>query len=263
MPAFRRTLSFLLAAFAILIAVPSFALAHGAPHPVHIHEGTCAELDPAPLHPLTDITEPGHAAEGITGSPILVQSSVTTVDAPLADLAGGNRAINVHESAENVATYIACGDIGGSIVPGDAGDLLAIGLGEVNDSGYSGIALLQAAGEQTVVSIYLAQGLTGSGNAAMPGMDHAATPAAESVEVEISNFAYTPAEITITAGQSVTWTNLDAAPHTATARDRDVLQSGTLNEGESFTQVFDTPGTYEYFCEFHPDMKGVVIVEAP
>ena len=31
--------------------------------------------------------------------------------------------------------------------------------------------------------------------------------------------------------------------------------------GESFTQTFDTAGTYEYFCEFHPNMKGSIVVE--
>ena len=59
----------------------------------------------------------------------------------------------------------------------------------------------------------------------------------------------------------MTWTNRDSAPHTATAKDRDVLQSGTLNQGATYTQTFDTAGTYDYFCEFHPNMKGVVNVE--
>ena len=81
------------------------------------------------------------------------------------------------------------------------------------------------------------------------------------VEVEIKDFAYNPDPVTIKVGQSVTWTNQDPAPHTATAQEREVLQSGTLNQGESYTQTFDTAGTYEYFCEFHPNMKGDINVE--
>jgi plastocyanin len=40
-----------------------------------------------------------------------------------------------------------------------------------------------------------------------------------------------------------------------------VLQSGTLNQGDSFSQTFAEPGTFDYFCEFHADMKGTVIVQ--
>ncbi len=67
--------------------------------------------------------------------------------------------------------------------------------------------------------------------------------------------------VTVPVGGSVTWTNQDSAPHTATAQDREVLQSGTQNQGESYTQAFDTAGTYEYFCEFHPNMKGTIVVQ--
>lgn len=263
MHTFRLNIGTALAVLALLLAVPPLTLAHGDPHPVHIHEGTCADLAAAPLYPLTDITEPGHAAEA-TGSPIIVKTSVTTVDAPLADLAVGNRAINVHASADDLGTSIACGDIGGAIVAGDDGEMLAIGLAELNDSGFSGIAVLQASGDQTVVSVYLAEGLSSA--VTMGGKDHSeatAVPESEGATVDMLNLAYDPPTITIAAGESVTWTNRDAAPHTVTARDRDVLQSGTMDEGESFTVTFDTPGTYEYFCEFHANMSGTIIVEAP
>ena len=39
-----------------------------------------------------------------------------------------------------------------------------------------------------------------------------------------------------------------------------MLQSGTLDQGDRYSQTFDEPGTYEYFCEFHPNMKGTVVV---
>ncbi len=57
--------------------------------------------------------------------------------------------------------------------------------------------------------------------------------------------------VTVPVGGSVTWTNQDSDPHTATAQDREVLQSGTLNQGEPYTETFAVAGTYEYFCELH------------
>lgn len=238
----------------------SFALAQdgtpegAAAHPVHIHEGTCDTLDPAPLLVLNDIV----AGAEVTGA-TAVETSATTVEAPLADIANGGHAINAHESAENIDNYIACGEIG--TLPADA-DQVAIGLRELNGSGYSGIAVLQANGEQTDVTIYLANGLSGV-VAAAPAEGAAEETEGESagIAVDIVNFAYDPDPVTISAGESITWTNQDAVPHTATADDRDALQTGTLNQGEDFTQQFDTAGTYEYFCEFHADMAGTVVVE--
>jgi len=223
-----------------------------AGHPVHIHEGSCDTLDPAPLLVLEDIV-PGIVATGSTP----VAMSMTTVDASLADIANGNHAINAHESTEIIDIYIACGEIGElSTDPTQ----LAIGLRELNDSGYSGIALLQANGEQTEVTIYLANGLSGATVDAASDATPAAAEAA-GLAIDIQDFAFNPDPVTVSTGESITWTNQDAVPHTATADDRDALQTGTLNEGESFTQVFDTAGTYEYFCEFHADMNGTVVVE--
>ena len=98
----------------------------------------------------------------------------------------------------------------------------------------------------------------------------AATPAAgtpsagggaEEGGVAIADFAYDPETIEVPAGGTVTWTNEDGVPHTATAQDRDVLQSGTIAAGETYSQTFDEAGTIEYFCEFHPNMKGTVVVQ--
>ncbi len=88
------------------------------------------------------------------------------------------------------------------------------------------------------------------------------TPAvatASEVTVEIRNFDYTPRDLTVPAGARVTWTNRDAAPHTATAK-ADGWDTGMLNQGESATLTFDVPGTYDYFCMFHPNMKATLAV---
>ena len=125
-----------------------------AAHPAHIHTGTCAELGEV-AYPLTDVA----AVEGEMMGPEsaqLVESSISAVDAPLEDLIDGNHALNVHLSGDEIGTYIACGDIGGTLVTSDDGRThLFIGLGELNGSGYTGVAWLGADGEQTEVSVRL------------------------------------------------------------------------------------------------------------
>lgn len=71
----------------------------GAPataQPAHIHEGTCAKLDPKPRYPLADV---------VNGT------SNSTVKVALPDLRKGTFAINVHRSAKDLETYVACGEI--------------------------------------------------------------------------------------------------------------------------------------------------------
>jgi len=241
-------------------ATPASGSAHA--HPAHIHLGTCDALDPNPTFPLTDVALPaaasGDAADGATAIP--VERSMTTVDATLEDLRTGGYAINVHQSADDIATYIACGNLSGAI---DDSGALVVGLGELNDSGHSGVAILTEQGEQTNVTVYLTEGLSG---AAAEAADSSAAAddteaAVETMTVNIKNLAFVPASIEIPAGATVTWTNSDTVPHTATAKDREVLQSGTLNPGDSYSQTFDQPGTFDYFCEFHANMKGTIIVQ--
>lgn len=79
-------------------------------------------------------------------------------------------------------------------------------------------------------------------------------------QVEIVEFLYEPEAITVAAGTEVTWTNADAAPHTATADDSS-FDTDTLDKGDSGSATFDEPGTYSYYCRFHAFMKGTVEVE--
>jgi plastocyanin len=78
--------------------------------------------------------------------------------------------------------------------------------------------------------------------------------------VSIEDFVYKPAELTVKAGTTVSFTNEDGFAHTVTADDRS-YDSGNLDEGESFDHVYDQPGTYEYFCAIHNSMTGSVVVE--
>ena len=83
--------------------------------------------------------------------------------------------------------------------------------------------------------------------------------ATSEVDVEIVDFAFSSDVIEVSAGTTVTWTNMDAAPHTATAEDGS-FDSGSLGEGESFSFTFEEPGEYPYICSFHPNMTGTIIV---
>lgn len=88
-----------------------------------------------------------------------------------------------------------------------------------------------------------------------------AWPAA-AASVAIDNFSFTPAEITVPAGATVTWTNHDDMPHmvTATAHPPQ-FRSHALDTGDTVSFVFATPGIFRYFCSLHPRMQGTVIVQ--
>ena len=57
----------------------------------------------------------------------------------------------------------------------------------------------------------------------------------------------------------MTWTNADSTQHTATAGDGS-FDSGTLAQGETFSQTFETAGTFDYICKIHPNMKATITV---
>jgi plastocyanin len=90
---------------------------------------------------------------------------------------------------------------------------------------------------------------------------HAATTATEGAKVSIVNFAFTPGEITIAPGESVTWINDDGAPHGLEYPDG-VKGTDLLLPGASFSRRFDRTGTIDYVCSVHPYMTGRVVVRA-
>ena len=85
----------------------------------------------------------------------------------------------------------------------------------------------------------------------------AAKPAAV---VHLKDFKYAPATVKIKAGESVEWINDDGDAHTVDSVTK-AFDSGGLDTHDTWTHVFNTPGTFAYFCDLHPYMKGVVIVE--
>ena len=78
--------------------------------------------------------------------------------------------------------------------------------------------------------------------------------------VTIANLAYSPADLAVSAGTEVTWTNDDDAPHTVTFDDDAVHDSDKMETGDTFSTTFDTAGSYTYICAIHPDMTAKVTV---
>jgi plastocyanin len=85
------------------------------------------------------------------------------------------------------------------------------------------------------------------------------TPPAGGNDIAVANFAYAPATLTVQTGDPVTWTNMDDVSHTVTA-DNDAFDSGSFGAGASFQLTAGPPGTYTYFCQIHPFMKGTLTV---
>ena len=80
---------------------------------------------------------------------------------------------------------------------------------------------------------------------------------ADNAIVEIRQFKFVPADIEIAAGGTVTFVNLDLAPHTATGQGFD---TATLRKGERKDIAFPAAGEFPYLCKFHRHMTGRIVV---
>jgi plastocyanin len=84
---------------------------------------------------------------------------------------------------------------------------------------------------------------------------------AQATTVYIKDFMFTPVTLTVPAGSTVTWQNLDEEPHTIRSVDEQV-KTGALDQNERYSFTFDRPGTYKYVCSIHPSMVGTIVVKA-
>ena len=80
----------------------------------------------------------------------------------------------------------------------------------------------------------------------------------ETAYVRIQDSAFYPDSITISAGDTVDWTNLDSTNHTVVGTD---FSSGNISTEDSYEHTFTKKGTYNYYCSIEPSMKGIVIVK--
>jgi plastocyanin len=78
--------------------------------------------------------------------------------------------------------------------------------------------------------------------------------------ISIDNFSFTPKEITVPVGTTITWINHDDVPHTVVSTDQK-FRSKALDTDDQFSFTFTNAGTYSYFCSVHPVMIGKVIVK--
>ena len=112
-----------------------------------------------------------------------------------------------------------------------------------------------------------------SGDLIAKGPVREAAPLSGHVRVVIENFSYHPRDLTIIVGTTVTWINRDQDGHTVTEGSPDSpkqrafdssggIQEIYIQERQTFSFTFTTPGVYNYYCIPHPHMRGTITVVA-
>ena len=96
-----------------------------------------------------------------------------------------------------------------------------------------------------------------SNNSTNPTSNGSTPVAAATVSIE--NFAFSPAVVHVKLGGTVTWTNKDSTPHTATDISGS-FDSGSLETDKTFTKTFSTAGTFTYHCTIHSMMPNATVV---
>ena len=149
--------------------------------------------------------------------------------------------------ALGLLSTVLCLAAAGQARPGGTADLTAAAARSA--------ARAVAPGTSATTAKAITSGTAGSTASVLSGT------AAATKTVMIQNYAYSPASLTINVGDTVTWTNMDTAPHTVTVTSGPVkFSSGNLAKGESFSYTFTKAGSYQYYCAVHPDMVASVTV---
>jgi plastocyanin len=96
--------------------------------------------------------------------------------------------------------------------------------------------------------------------------DQATTPSAQNQTgsaITVKNFAFTPADLTVIKGTTVTWTNEDSAPHQIASDTGDAVSfsGSSMSPGQTFSFKFDAAGTFPYHCAIHSSMHGTITVK--
>ncbi len=87
-----------------------------------------------------------------------------------------------------------------------------------------------------------------------------AAETSDTAKIVVKDFMFNPTPLTVRAGSTVTWTNMDDEPHSVVS-DTGAFKSGGMDTAESFSFKFDKPGTYHFTCSIHPRMVGTVVVQ--
>jgi plastocyanin len=106
----------------------------------------------------------------------------------------------------------------------------------------------------------------GGGNTEQPADTGGGGGGGGGAEVGMMNIQFDPSDVTIKAGDTVTWTNDEGVAHDVDKTSGPGAQfssgpEGGMMEGDTFEHTFDKPGTYEYVCRVHaPGMAGTIEV---
>ena len=165
--------------------------------------------------------------------------------------AGLAQPVHIHEGS--------CDTLGGiafpltNVVDGRSVTLIDESISNVMRDGF--VVNLHRSGDEA--SVYTACGSLA---------DSAAGVMSDSSNVLSDIVSFQLESLTISVGDTVTWTNLDSAPHTVShglspdVEASPLFQSGNFGKDGTFTHTFDTAGTFAYFCEVHPSMVGSITV---
>jgi plastocyanin len=88
----------------------------------------------------------------------------------------------------------------------------------------------------------------------------AAADTTPNVSVNTKNFAYAPADLTVSPGTTVVFKNSDTVAHTVTASDKS-FDSGDMPQNATWSHIFAKAGTYTYVCAYHSYMQGTITVK--
>lgn len=81
--------------------------------------------------------------------------------------------------------------------------------------------------------------------------------------IDIKNMIFTPSQITVAKGGTVTWTNNDTTTHTVVddLSNVDGPKSGNIEPGQTYSFTFNKTGSFQYHCSIHPSMRGTIVVK--
>lgn len=91
-------------------------------------------------------------------------------------------------------------------------------------------------------------------------------PPSDQNAVSIINLTFNPANRTVSAGTTITWTNNDNVSHTVTSGTPqnptpNLFDSGSIPPGGTFQHTFSQAGTFAYYCTIHPNMTAQITVQ--
>ncbi len=166
----------------------------------------------------------------------------------------------------------ACGDPTATAVPAaTAAATTAAATTAARTSAAATTAAATTAMVATTAAATTAAATTAAAMTAMPGMTSAAATTAGAttaaagaaatgtINITIQDFKFAPDTMMVKVGTKVIWTNKDSSAHTVT-EDKNAFTSELIKQNATYEYTFTKAGTFSYFCQPHPFMKGKIVV---